>query len=239
MRQEWRAAREQLYPPRCPFCDRVLGLRDECSRCSGIVRHLELGRFRLNKGDQQLDGLEGAAAVYMYRDEVRQAILRMKYTGRACYGEVLGRILAQRLFGCTFESRGGIMIPCTVPDAALEYDLILPVPPSDHRRGFNPPERIARPLARALELPLETGALHKIRTTRRQEGLRREERLKNVRDAFRADPQRLPPNARVLLVDDVITTGATLSACAQALRRAGVDSVFGLSVAVSCPDPKE
>lgn len=227
------AARDLIYPPRCPFCDRVLGTRLECDGCQEKMKTLERTRFRLDETEHFLQGLEGAAGVYHYQDEVRRGILRMKYSGRACYGEVLGRILASRLFGCTFEFCGGIIKVTSAPPVGLEYDMIVPVPPSNKRRGFNPPERIARPLAQALGLPLEAKALTKIRRTPRQEGLSRDMRLTNVLGAFRADPERIPMNSRVLLVDDVITTGATIVACTAALKQAGAQSVFALSAAVS------
>lgn len=227
------AIQNLVYPPRCPFCDGVLGLQLECDQCAQQCKNLVRPRFRLDEADHFLKKLNGAASVYFYRDEIRQAILRMKYGGRAAYGDVLGRIMAQHLFGCTFQWRGGIITAEYAPPVGLEYDIVVPVPSSNGNRGFNPPQRIAQPLAQALNLPLNVQLLKKIRTTPRQEGLSREKRMNNLVGAFWADPQQIPPNGRVLLVDDVITTGATVAACADALKKAGAETVFALSVAVS------
>ena len=101
--------------------------------------------------------------------------------------------------------------------------LITFVPPDGERslaRGDHPPARLARELGRWWELPVEP-VLGRTRPLRRQRGLAREERRRNVRGAFRAKPVR----GRVILVDDVYTTGSTVSAAATALRAAGAVSV--------------
>ena len=96
------------------------------------------------------------------------------------------------------------------------YDCIVPVPATSRRRGYNVPERMAQPLAHALGLPLLPKALCRVRAGRHQAGLSLDERLANAAGAFRAQEPELVEGKRVLLVDDVITTGATAAACAQA-----------------------
>ncbi len=122
-------------------------------------------------------------------------------------------------------------MPQRVEGAALGYDCIVPVPASSPARGYNVPECMARPLAQALGLPLEPKLLVRTRKKQRQAGLAFEQRLANVAGAFRAADPDLVEGRRVLLVDDVITTGATAAACAQALLDAGADSVFALALA--------
>lgn len=116
------------------------------------------------------------------------------------------------------------------------WDLVVPVPLHWRRRwlrGYNQAERIARPLAAHLAVPCVEG-LRRRRATRPQTGLAREARLANPREAFA--PRRRPrtprwEGRRVLLVDDVVTTGATLRAAAAALRSAGVESVTAVAAA--------
>jgi predicted amidophosphoribosyltransferase len=101
--------------------------------------------------------------------------------------------------------------------------LIAFVPPDGDRsvsRGHHPPERLARELARLWQLPVAQ-LLRRTRPLRPQRGLPRDARGRNVRGAFRAEPVR----GRVLLVDDVYTTGSTVAAAASALRAAGASSV--------------
>lgn len=98
-------------------------------------------------------------------------------------------------------------------------------------RGYNVPQLMALPLTRALGVPLYPEALGRTRAKQHQAGLPFEQRMANVAGAFRVtDPDRIE-GRKVLLVDDVITTGATAAACAQALLSAGAESVFAVAVA--------
>ncbi len=111
--------------------------------------------------------------------------------------------------------------------------LVVPVPlhPSRLRsRGFNPATLLARTLARQHGLRLDPVALHRTRATQSQTGLDRAARRKNVRGAFRTRRQWRAPDC-VWLVDDVVTTGSTLSECAHALRRVGAKTVIGICAA--------
>ena len=99
------------------------------------------------------------------------------------------------------------------------------------RRGYNVPQLMAVPLARALGIPLYPKALGRTRAKRHQAGLPFEQRLANVAGAFRVTDTELVEGRKVLLVDDVITTGATAAACTQALLAAGAESVFAIALA--------
>ena len=114
----------------------------------------------------------------------------------------------------------------------LQVDFVVPVPlaPSRERqRGYNQARLLAAEVARRLDLPLDTGVLIRLRDTPPQTSLPRARRLQNVRGAFRA--LRKLSGARILLVDDVTTTGATIEAAARALRRRGAVWVGALALA--------
>jgi ComF family protein len=116
-----------------------------------------------------------------------------------------------------------------------DVDLIMPVPLDPERkreRGYNQAGAIAAPLARTMKIPYQKKGLRRIRTTRPQVGLSREERERNMIGAFKAEQSNLNGNT-VLVIDDVITTGATINACAKALIDAGAKCVFGLALARS------
>ena len=102
---------------------------------------------------------------------------------------------------------------------------------SGRARGYNVPQLMAVPLARALGIPLYPKALGRTRAKRHQAGLPFEQRLANVAGAFRVTDTELVEGRKVLLVDDVITTGATAAACTQALLAAGAESVFAIALA--------
>lgn len=228
-----RAALGLLYPRRCPFCDEVLGQLAACPACAEAERALRRTVPRLAGDEHLLAGLAGGAAAYRYEGIVRDAVLRMKSGARACYGPQLGAAMAEQIFGCRQKGEGPAAAG-TRPPAALEYDCVIPVPASGGR-PYNPPELLAKELAAALNLPLMTDALYKRRQTARQESLDRAGRLCNLAGAFAVRPGRLAENSRVLLVDDVVTTGATLTACAAALRKAGAAEVFAVCLAATPP----
>lgn len=235
LRAAGRAAVGLVYPPRCPFCDTVLGTLAECPACAGEEQGLRRPVPRLAPEDWTLAGLAGGAAAYRYEGAVRAAVLRMKFFGRACYAPLLAARMAALLFGCTFSHKSGIMLAENPMPAALGYDCVVSAP-SSGRHACDPAGLLARELAGMLGLPCLPGILYKKRKTPQQKQLDRSGRLYNLVGAMGVRPGSLPENSRVLLVDDVVTTGGTLSACAAALLKAGAGEVFAVCLAATGPD---
>lgn len=236
------ALRDLIYPVRCPFCDEVLGTLRDCPACKASAEKLFHRPFRLAETEHQLELVEGAASLYEYDGCVQQAIQRMKFSGRPGYARWFGDEMAERLFGCTFrQGRAIINLPIighrqrkqAEVQSVRAYDVIIPVPPSRPGQWYNSPTLLAKQLARRLELPCETSCLYKQRKTPNQVGLSAEQRRSNLRGAFDVHNSQRLEGKRVLLVDDVITTGATLHACTQALLQNGAESVFAVSIAAS------
>ena len=176
-----RQLRWVLYPRRCPFCDRVLGNQPACPDCAnGLAELRRAPSMRLRGSEHYLVRLDGAAAPYRYTGLVRRAVLRAKYQGAPWAAVELGVEMARLLFGSKIRMRGSEPLPEPVPGLDRGYDCILPVPASSKKRGYNVPERMAQPLARAVGVPVVTDALIRARSTRRQEGLSLDERLANV-----------------------------------------------------------
>ena len=175
---------------------------------------------------------DGARSFGLYAGKLRQAVLRVKFSGDERLGARLGELLAT-----TWGS---------LPQAG-EFDspLIVPVPlhPSRRReRGFNQSELLAVGLARALRRQRAGAApqvakdcLRRKRATPPQTGLSVAARRENLRSAFEVVKPDAVRGRRIVLVDDVMTTGATLSACARALKRAGAVQVMGLALARATP----
>src|SRR3989440_11754570 len=123
---------------------------------------------------------------------------------------------------------------------AITVDIVVPVPlhrQRERERGYNQADLIARPLAKRLKLPYRAVLLVRTRPRPAKQILSLEERWTSVRSAFATRPGSQVDKLRVLLVDDVMTTGATLDACARALREAGAKSVIGLTVARAARHP--
>jgi ComF family protein len=119
-------------------------------------------------------------------------------------------------------------------------DVVVPVPlhrQRERERGYNQAALIAKPLAKKLRLPHKGVLLVRTRARPDKQILGLEERWESVRGAFATRPGSQVDNQRVLPVDDVLTTGATLDACARALRDAGAKSVIGLTVARAVRNP--
>jgi ComF family protein len=156
-------------------------------------------------------------AAYPFEGPIRSAILAFKYGARTRLAPFLASTLAARL--------------ATRP---LMVDCVIPVPLSRGRlqsRGFNQSELLARPLAEVNGWVLDFTSLVRARDTRQQTELPARERRANVVGAFAVVRPEAVQGKRVLLVDDVCTTGATLEACATPLLEAGAAGVWGLVVA--------
>jgi ComF family protein len=122
----------------------------------------------------------------------------------------------------------------------LAADVVVPVPlhrERERERGYNQAALISKPLAKRLRLPHKAVLLMRTRARPDKQVLSLEERWESVRGAFATRPSSQVDNVRVLLADDVLTTGATLDAGARALREAGANSVIGLTVARAVRNP--
>jgi ComF family protein len=149
---------------------------------------------------------------------LRNAIHRLKYKGDIALGEILARPLIE-----------------ITNSLQLMIDAVVPVPIGIARkaeRGYNQAAIIGLPVALGCGISYHPDWLVKIRETRSQVGLTRAERQVNLREAFRANGERAV-GKRVLLVDDVVTSGATMEACSAALLEAGAVEIYGLTLARS------
>jgi ComF family protein len=167
-----------------------------------------------------------AASYGLYVGPLRAAILQLKFRRREELGKLLGALLVP-----VWEAIG----------AATEGLVPVPLHASRKReRGFNQAELLARGLARKLaqrgkSVCIEAGFLTRTRPTAPQTGLSRAARRENVRGVFRVERPEKVRGRTVCLVDDVLTTGTTLSACASALKRAGATRVLALTLARATP----
>lgn len=214
-----------LFPPRCVACRaRGVWLCDECRPQLPLIQ----APVCPHCGAPVVDGfcptfcarlpreLRALRTAGYFEGPLRQAIHRLKFSGERYLAEPLGELLATAW-----------------RQAPMPVDYILPVPmhPEDQaRRGYNQSILLAREAGQLLGVEVLDGVLRKERRTAPQVGLARAERLQNLSGAFVCRDATLAGKA-VALVDDVTTTGATLAACAQALRAAGVGHVYGLVLA--------
>lgn len=193
-----------LSPTRCAACGaHALWRSVFCAPCARSVEPAPKGVVR---------------APFAYGGALARAITRFKYEDCPHLAWPLGQLLLR-----------------LAPELGAEgVHRIVPVPLHPARlaeRGFNPPALLARPLAKALAVPLSPLGLRRVRDTPRQARLDRRLRLANVEGAFEA--RESFTGEHVLLVDDVCTTGSTLRVCAASLRAAGAGRVTGLVLALA------
>jgi len=207
-----------LVPPACSGC----GAYGEalCRRCRASFRPAGSARDRFVAPDPATvigDELEVAVAAFAYEGTLRRALARLKYGGAA------------RLAGPITDAAAPVLGPFVALNVGAA---LVPVPVHRDRlrqRGYNQAALLARRLGLELNRPI-SDVLARARPTGLQHRLNRAERLRNLHDAFalRSDA-RAPPHA--ILVDDILTTSATLEACASVLRDAGCQRVVAIAIA--------
>jgi ComF family protein len=212
-----------VLPAHCLLCaTRSDSLRDLCSPCAAdLVRNrlacrrcalpLQTPAALCGECLQRAPPFDAAFAPYVYAHPLDLLMMRLKF-GRSL---AAGRVLSELWTAATAEL------------APPRPDLLVPVPlhPSRLReRGYNQALELAKPLATAFAIPLAANLLSRERATIAQTGLDAVARRRNLRGAFRVSSDAALP-AHVVVLDDVMTTGATLRECAVTLRRAGVSRV--------------
>ncbi len=196
-----------------------------CHTCSEPLRekHCEGSLCRLPRNSRALDGVR---AVFWHREAGQEAVLRLKYRGVRNLREWAGREVAGALV------RYGL---------SGEFDMLLPVPlhpRRERKRGYNQAALVAEPFARLSGLSYQPGWLTRDRYTQSQLAVEGRQRFNNVRDAFGWRGPEIK-DLRVLLFDDVCTSGSTLNECARVLKANGAAEVWGFTLTREAKIPRE
>ena len=222
-----------VFPPVCQVCDtrsqaalcsacqaKVRFLEPPwCSRCSLPFSELATGIGECADCRNHPPALDLARSVGHYEPPLDEAIRRLKFHKKTRVAETLGLLMANRATELLVEA------------AATAPDCLVPVPLywlRSWRRGFNQSLLLAQVMSRKLGMPVEQ-SLVRVRRTPQQTGLRRRQRLENLRGAFAIRRGASVHGRHILLVDDIMTTGATLNECAKVLKRAKCETVIGIT----------
>ncbi|MEJ5961375.1 ComF family protein [Pedobacter immunditicola] len=201
-----------LYPELCPACDARLNNseKDICIKCEFDLPYTDFHLHRENPVAKQFWGRiplhTAMALLYFTKESKTQNLMhQLKYKSQPQIGFLLGEMIGERLIASGFQQN---------------YDYIVPVPIHEKRlrsRGYNQSEYIANGIAEKLKIPVKTKVIIRYKQTKSQTKNERFERFHNLENAFMVLQPMAVTGQHILLVDDVITTGATLEACATTL----------------------
>lgn len=204
-----------IYPQKCVLCRTVLPPEgnDLCVRC-----RREAPEFLYSR--KKISHTAGWISLWLYKDHVRKSILRYKFSHTRHYAKAYGRLLAMRI----------------ITSMDTEFDAVTWVTPSIRRqlvRGFDHGRKLAKATAKELGLPLQRTLTKVIHNPAQSASSSAAARRANVLGAYKAFRPAQIAGKRILLIDDVVTTGATASECAKTLMLSGAKSVHLATVAAT------
>jgi ComF family protein len=246
LREELSTLREALsdllFPPRCAFCDddsKDVSRCSFCEECLGSLRPIEppicercgMPVPSLMEPSAKFCGrclsdpppYTRARYGVQYEGALRDALLRFKFGGHLSVGRALSELLLE-----TFEKHF----------ASSDFDIIVPIPMYDRRlpsRGFNQAVILAEGVESGTGIPLDRFSFRKIKDTPPQVGLTRRERVANLKRSFSVSKPDRIRGRRILLIDDVATTGSTIEEASRTLLKAGAGRVEALVLALRMP----
>lgn len=226
-----------IFPRRCPVCGEIVLPKGQricppCVKKLDFVREPRCLKCGRTLADEQARychscetrerSFEKNLALLFYDDCMRRTMAAVKYHHKKEYLAPLGRLLALK-FAAELKN--------------FRADCLLPVPLHPERRrsrGFNQAEELAREVAKELGLPLYTDILLRHKKTEAQKSLGPDARIRNLAEAFRADETLLSARGvrRIILVDDIFTTGSTIEASTRVLRAAGAEAVMSVCLCI-------
>lgn len=228
-----------LYPVKCPFCGEIVSAGPKkrtahngiCARCREKIVYIEEPRckkcgkpIRSEEKEYCFDcagkthHFEEGRNLWIHKEPVNQAIYAFKYQNLRIYGKTFGTEMAEH-----YEN---YLRKKTV-------DLIVPIPlhrKRKRRRGYNQAQILAKELSVHTGIPMDESVLKRVRETKPQKELDDKGRRINIRGAFAVTHP--VTGRRIVLVDDIYTTGSTLDEAAKVLRRAGAEKVFFLTISI-------
>ena len=206
----------------CESCrHHLLGLREGWTACQSCATFIQTGKILCANCRSASTGFwfDAARAALPYEGEVRKCLHLFKYRGKSSFARSLGALMLEAIQNDTLFRCPDRVVPVPLHPAKLK------------ERGYNQATLLAEEVARGLGLPLDPNLLVRKINTPSQTGLAKNARAKNLVGAFMLKENGKIRHRRILLVDDIYTTGATVNACAQILKKGGADYVYVVAAA--------
>lgn len=216
-----------FLPRFCPACNIKLLPAEKfiCSSCINKIQRINEERLKLefDKKFYTEDIISGFTSLYLFEKdkELQHVFHSLKYKGRFLTGIFLGNLLGKKI-------KNEIL--------SWKVNLILPVPLHQLKkaeRGYNQSFYISKGLSKEINIPVGSGIITRKKYTQSQTKMNFFERQKNIEDAFRVKNEKRVTGKNILLIDDIITTGATISECGKVLLDRGAKKVYAASVAIA------
>lgn len=222
-----------FFPPRCPVCDEVmLPGREICGDCGKKITRVrepvckKCGKPLADEREEYCGDCRKkkhfytqGKAVFVFEGAIRGSMYRFKYGGRQEYASFYAGAAAEQ-YGDWLKRNG--------------VEAVVPIPMysrKKRRRGYNQAEVFAKALGRELHMPVDCGMVRRIRNTVPQKELNGEERVRNVKNAFQFAAN-IVKYKKIVLVDDIYTTGSTMDAVAETLLAADVREVYYICISI-------
>lgn len=203
-----------IYPNVCGFCGDINN-ENICTECSKKIEKYKI--LGIEKSTSKY--IEQQCFIYKYEGEIRESILKFKFQEEAYLYKTFVKIILDNLEVCKYIKK---------------FDIIIPVPIHRKRRlerGYNQSELIANEISKQLIINIEKSILIKIRNNPKQSTLKLEERKSNVKNVYEVKQNQKIKDKKILLIDDIFTTGNTVNECAKKLKEAGANKVSVLTIA--------
>ena len=204
-----------LYPPVCGICGKI-DQKELCPKCAIKLRNLEKARLYAYPHTH----FEKHFYLFPYEGIIREKLIQYKFQGKSYLSTFFAKILQNH------EKMSRLL---------EKYDIIIPVPmysKKEKLRGYNQTALIAKEIAKAYQNLIYDGkSLQKIKDTKMQSSLNKKQRKNNIKNAYNVINQQKIKNKKIVLLDDIYTTGATANECSKMLKQAGAKEILVVTIA--------
>lgn len=213
-----------IFPPKCICCSAILNAGSEISLCKACAEEIDYYNNCINPLDMP-EGIstycDGMICVGKYSEALKNVLRSFKFGSKPQYFRAFGMLLALKVQNTCIHEESNLILPVPMFKSKLKH------------RGYNQADLMAGYAARVLGIKTRSNLLIKTADTKSQSSLTREERLKNLDGHFTVVDTKAVEGKRILLVDDIITTGSTINECSKALKQAGADIIIAAVIATT------